>query len=45
MVKVSLRSMLVNKLRLFLTIAAVTIGVAFVSGTPWERRSTACTPA
>jgi putative ABC transport system permease protein len=33
MVKVSLRSMLVNKLRLFLTIAAVTIGVAFVSGT------------
>jgi putative ABC transport system permease protein len=33
MVKVSLRNLLVNKLRLFLTITAVTVGVAFVSGT------------
>ncbi|MBJ7356274.1 ABC transporter permease [Nocardioides sp.] len=33
MVKVSLRNLLVNKLRLFLTVTAVTVGVAFVSGT------------
>lgn len=33
MVKVSLRNLLVNKLRLFLTVAAVTVGVSFVSGT------------
>jgi putative ABC transport system permease protein len=33
MLKVSLRNLLVNKLRLFLTVAAVTVGVAFVSGT------------
>jgi putative ABC transport system permease protein len=33
MIKVSLRNLLVNKLRLFLTIAAVTVGVSFVSGT------------
>lgn len=33
MVKVSLRNLLVNKLRLFLTVAAVTVGVTFVSGT------------
>ena len=33
MIKVSLRNLLVNKLRLFLTVAAVTVGVAFVSGT------------
>ena len=33
MLKVSLRNLLVNKLRLLLTIAAVTVGVAFVSGT------------
>ncbi|HSE09274.1 MAG TPA: FtsX-like permease family protein [Nocardioidaceae bacterium] len=33
MVKLSLRSLLVHKLRLFLTVAAVTVGVAFVSGT------------
>ena len=33
MVRVSLRNLLVNKLRLFLTVAAVTVGVAFVSGT------------
>ena len=33
MLKVSLRNMLVNKLRLLLTIAAVTVGVTFVSGT------------
>jgi putative ABC transport system permease protein len=31
--KVSLRNLLVNKLRLFLTITAVTVGVTFVSGT------------
>src|SRR4051812_26253599 len=33
MLKVSLRNLLVSKLRLFLTVAAVTLGVAFVSGT------------
>lgn len=33
MVKVSLRNLIANKLRLFLTVAAVTVGVAFVSGT------------
>jgi putative ABC transport system permease protein len=33
MIKVSLRNLLVNKLRLFLTVAAVTVGVSFVSGT------------
>lgn len=33
MLRVSLRNLLVNKLRLFLTIAAVTVGVTFVSGT------------
>jgi putative ABC transport system permease protein len=33
MLKVSLRNLLVNKLRLFLTVAAVTLGVSFVSGT------------
>ena len=33
MLKVSLRNLLVNKLRLFLTVVAVTVGVAFVSGT------------
>lgn len=33
MLKLSLRNLLVNKLRLFLTVAAVTVGVAFVSGT------------
>ena len=33
MVKLSLRNLLLNKLRLFLTVAAVTVGVAFVSGT------------
>jgi putative ABC transport system permease protein len=33
MIKVSLRNLLVNKLRLLLTIAAVTVGVSFVSGT------------
>ena len=33
MLKVSLRNLLVNKLRLLLTIAAVTVGVTFVSGT------------
>ena len=32
MIKVSLRNLLTNKLRLFLTIAAVTVGVSFVSG-------------
>lgn len=32
MLKVSLRNLLVNKLRLFLTVTAVTVGVAFVSG-------------
>jgi len=32
-VKLSLRSLLMHKLRLFLTVAAVTLGVAFVSGT------------
>jgi putative ABC transport system permease protein len=31
--RVSLRNLLTNKLRLFLTVAAVTVGVAFVSGT------------
>ncbi len=33
MVKLSLRSLLTHKLRLFLTVTAVTVGVAFVSGT------------
>jgi putative ABC transport system permease protein len=33
MLKVSLRNVVANKLRLFLTVAAVTVGVAFVSGT------------
>jgi putative ABC transport system permease protein len=33
MLKVSLRNLLVSKLRLFLTIMAVTVGVTFVSGT------------
>jgi putative ABC transport system permease protein len=33
MVKVSLHNLLTNKLRLLLTIAAVTVGVSFVSGT------------
>ncbi|MCW2634177.1 MAG: putative transporter integral rane protein [Blastococcus sp.] len=33
MLKVSLRNVLANKLRLLLTVAAVTVGVAFVSGT------------
>ncbi|HEX2895135.1 MAG TPA: FtsX-like permease family protein [Marmoricola sp.] len=33
MLKVSLRNLFVNKLRLFLTVAAVTVGVSFVSGT------------
>ncbi len=33
MLKISLRNVLANKLRLFLTVAAVTVGVAFVSGT------------
>lgn len=33
MLRVSIRNLLVNKLRLFLTIAAVTVGVTFVSGT------------
>lgn len=33
MLKLSLRNLLVNKLRLFLTVAAVTVGVAFVAGT------------
>ena len=33
MLRVSLRNVLANKLRLVLTIAAVTVGVAFVSGT------------
>ena len=33
MFKVSLRNLLINKLRLFLTVAAVTVGVSFVSGT------------
>ena len=32
MLTVSLRNLLVNKLRLFLTVTAVTVGVAFVSG-------------
>src|SRR4051794_7686445 len=32
MIKVSLRNLMINKLRLFLTIAAVTVGVSFVSG-------------
>ncbi|HLN76789.1 MAG TPA: FtsX-like permease family protein [Nocardioidaceae bacterium] len=33
MLKLSLRSLLMHKLRLVLTVAAVTVGVAFVSGT------------
>jgi putative ABC transport system permease protein len=33
MLKVSLRNLLINKLRLLLTVAAVTVGVTFVSGT------------
>lgn len=33
MLKVSLRNLLVSKLRLLLTVAAVTVGVTFVSGT------------
>lgn len=33
MLKVSLRNLFMNKLRLFLTVAAVTVGVSFVSGT------------
>jgi putative ABC transport system permease protein len=33
MLKVSLRNLFVSKLRLFLTVAAVTVGVSFVSGT------------
>ena len=33
MLRLSIRNLLVSKLRLFLTIAAVTVGVAFVSGT------------
>ena len=33
MLKVSIRNLFVSKLRLFLTVAAVTVGVAFVSGT------------
>jgi putative ABC transport system permease protein len=33
MIRFSLRNLLVNKLRLLLTVAAVTVGVAFVSGT------------
>jgi putative ABC transport system permease protein len=33
MLRLSLRNLLVNKLRLFLTITAVTVGVTFVSGT------------
>src|SRR3954447_10015946 len=33
MLRVSLRNLLTNKLRLFLTVAAVTVGVSFVSGT------------
>lgn len=33
MLRVSLRNLLVNKLRLFLTVMAVTVGVTFVSGT------------
>ena len=33
MLRFSLRNLLVNKLRLLLTLAAVTVGVAFVSGT------------
>src|SRR3978361_2155481 len=33
MLRVSLRTVLANRLRLFLTVAAVTVGVAFVSGT------------
>lgn len=33
MLKVSLRNLLISKLRLLLTIAAVTVGVTFVSGT------------
>ena len=33
MLRVSLRNLLMNKLRLLLTIAAVTVGVTFVSGT------------
>ena len=33
MLRLSLRNLLVNKLRLLLTVTAVTVGVAFVSGT------------
>src|SRR4051812_50126108 len=33
MFRVSLRNLLVNKLRLLLTVMAVTVGVSFVSGT------------
>ena len=33
MLRFSLRNLLVNKLRLLLTLAAVIVGVAFVSGT------------
>ena len=33
MLRLSIRNLLVSKLRLFLTIAAVTVGVSFVSGT------------
>jgi putative ABC transport system permease protein len=33
MLRLSLRNLLVSKLRLFLTVAAVTVGVSFVSGT------------
>ena len=33
MLRLSMRNLLVSKLRLFLTIAAVTVGVSFVSGT------------
>src|SRR5512133_592215 len=33
MLRVSLRNLLSNKLRLLLTVAAVTVGVTFVSGT------------
>ena len=33
MFRLSLRNLLVNKLRLLLTLASVTVGVAFVSGT------------
>ena len=33
MLRLSIRNLLVSKLRLFLTVAAVTVGVSFVSGT------------